>query len=79
MTAMRSTEDRFLEMDKKSSIPPPDQPDFSGSMYNKRNQYATVYSNGFFPSSSLSGKPNGRQTPLSSAGENMMNPNMTTY
>ena len=40
MAQASRTQDRFLGMDKKSSIPAPDistRPDFNGSLYNKRN------------------------------------------
>ena len=49
------------------------QPDFLGSMYNKRNGYATVYDQNFYPLKSPSGRT------LSNAGNILMNANTSTY
>ena len=67
---MRSTtqEDKFLAFEKKQPFGPvsaPKGPDFAGSMFNKRNQYATVYDKGFFPTHNMSGRSS---TKLSNAG-----------
>jgi hypothetical protein len=83
--ARTSKTDRFLDYEKKepfSAPKNPDYPDFAGSLYNKRNQYSTVYDAGFFPSKNVSGKPKPGTIgggPLSNAGNNAMNPNLTTY
>jgi hypothetical protein len=82
--ARKTTQDRFLAFERKQPFGEaklPDGPDFAGNMYNKRNQYATVYDRGFLPSSSMSGKtisqPPGSR--LSNAGSSALNTNMTTY
>jgi hypothetical protein len=71
--------DRFLEFEKKAPLgplEPPQVPDFRGSMYSKRNQYATVYDSGFLPQKNLSGKAEiNAKRGLQNAGEAML----TTY
>ena len=85
LTKVRETqqEDKFLAFEKKQPFgptQPPKGPDFAGSMFNKRNQYATVYDRGFFPSHNMSGRTSAK---LSHAGSSALsaplNPSLTTY
>lgn len=80
-----TTTDKFLEFERQNkpvgNMDPPKRPDFAGSMYNKRNQYATVYDGGFYPSKNMSGRADSRGT-LSNAGNEMVGQkaqNLNTY
>ena len=72
----RRTRDQFLDFDKKApfgSVEAPKGPDFAGSMFNKRNQYSTVYDSGFFKQKDFSGRKEIlAKRGLSGAGEQLM-------
>jgi len=65
-----------MDFEKKAPVgktEAPQGPDFAGSMYNRRNQYSTVYDQGFYKQKDLSGKSEiAAKRGLAGAGEQLM-------